>query len=105
MALIIQVEDQLHRVLDEFRDTGGAFVRLCLRAARAGTGHWPVLATVDQYSDTRLNRIQQGLLLAELTAVQAQPELLGDAGPVVRQVAEAANRVYTDGGYLNIVGE
>jgi hypothetical protein len=106
VALIFRVEDQLHRVLDEFRDTTDAdFIRLCLRAARADGDDWPTLSIVDQYSDTMLNRIQQGRFVEELTAILDQPDLLQDAGPIVRTVLDAAQRVYRDGGYLTILGE
>jgi hypothetical protein len=105
VALIFRVEDQLHRVLDEFRDTPDAdFIRLCLRAARAGDD-WPTLGIVDQYSDTMLNRIQQGRFITELIAILDRPDLLEGAGPMVRAVLDAAQRVYRDGGYLTILGE
>jgi hypothetical protein len=106
MTLLIQVENSLHEVLDDFSDEDGTFIRLCGRVRRDSAADWRVLNIVDPYSDTMLNRIQQLLLRTELEQVRQRPDLLEDAGPMVERVGAALDRVLDgDAAYLTFIGE
>lgn len=105
MALIVQIEDINHEILDRFSDEDDAFLDLCHRVRNESAVDWRVLDMVDPYSDTMLNRIQQVRLRAELAVVRQRPDLLGDAGPAVERIGAALERVLDDGGYLTFIGE
>jgi hypothetical protein len=44
MALIVQVENQSHKVIDSFSDEDDVFLHLCSRVRRDSTEDWRVLS-------------------------------------------------------------
>jgi hypothetical protein len=80
MALIVQIENQSHKVIDSFSDEDDVFLHLCSRVRRDSTEDWRVLSIVDPYSDTMLNRIQQVQLRDELERIRRRPDLLTGGG-------------------------
>jgi hypothetical protein len=106
MALIVQIENQSHKVIDSFSDEDDVFLHLCSRVRRDSTEDWRVLSIVDPYSDTMLNRIQQVQLRDELERIRRRPDLLAGAGPAVERISAALERTLDgDGAYLTFIGE
>ncbi|MDQ3734947.1 MAG: hypothetical protein M3400_13325, partial [Actinomycetota bacterium] len=81
----IQLAHNYARVQHEFSDTTDrAFQRMCMRSTRRGG--FPVLAIIDDRSDTMLNRVQREMLAKELDRVLGDSDLLGDAAPIIHKV-------------------